>query len=128
MADDKDFMSKESSAGKRKYLKSYETLPAQLLNCYGEAKFARMSDESLWTYVYLIFADALSLFSRVSQSLRHFPVHCLCLSLAREMQKELKSGALWMSELCDNTAERRGVGRSGVYSAYGSMSDTCVFT
>ena len=69
MADDKDFMSKESSAGKRKYLKSYETLPAQLLNCYGEAKFARMSDESLWTYVYLIFADALSLFSRVSQSL-----------------------------------------------------------
>ena len=47
-------------------------------------------------------------------ALCQFPVHCLCLSLAREMQKELKSGALWMSELCDNTAERRGVGRSGV--------------
>lgn len=78
MADDKDFMSKESSAGKRKYLKSYETLPAQLLNCYGEAKFARMSDESLWTYVYLIFADAL-IYSVVSLSRYSMSVSCTLL-------------------------------------------------
>ena len=41
----------------------------------------------------------------------------VCWSIAGEMQKELKTGALWMSDLCDNTAERRGVGRSVVYSA-----------
>ena len=33
---------------KRDYLKVYEQLPAQLLNVYGEAKYAKLSDERVW--------------------------------------------------------------------------------
>ena len=33
---------------KRKWLKIYETLPNQLLNAYGAAKYIRMSDSDMW--------------------------------------------------------------------------------
>ena len=32
----------------RPWLKVYETLPPQLLNAYGEAKYARMAGEKVW--------------------------------------------------------------------------------
>ena len=33
---------------KRKWLKIYETLPNQLLNAYGAAKYIKMSDSDMW--------------------------------------------------------------------------------
>ena len=60
----------------RSYLKVYETLGPQLLNAYGEAKFMRMDDKTVW----------------------------------EELSKPMKSGAIWMCELCDKSAERRGIG------------------
>ncbi len=35
---------------KRKWLKVYETLPPQMLNAYGEAKFAKTSDAEVWIH------------------------------------------------------------------------------
>ena len=34
---------------KRAYLRVYETLPPQMLNAYGLAKFQKMSDDAVWT-------------------------------------------------------------------------------
>ena len=33
---------------KREWLKVFETLPPQMLNAYGPAKFAKMNDEAVW--------------------------------------------------------------------------------
>ena len=44
---------KKGDAGvgiKRKWLKSFEVLPAQLLNSYGRAQFSSMPDDKLWEY------------------------------------------------------------------------------
>ena len=81
-------MSKETEQGKktkdtdrgtkREYLRVYETLPPQMLNAYGPAKYAKMSDEAVWT----------------------------------NMSEPLKSGALYMTELCSKSAERRGTGQN----------------
>ena len=35
----------------RKYLKPYETLPVQMLNAYGAARWVDMSDHDLWQQV-----------------------------------------------------------------------------
>ena len=40
--------SKPQSDKKREWRKVFETLPVQLLNAYGEAKFAKTSDEDVW--------------------------------------------------------------------------------
>jgi hypothetical protein len=61
---------------KREFLKVFETVPPQMLNAYGPAKFAKLSDKQVWT----------------------------------EMNEPLKSGAVWMSEMCSKEPERRGVG------------------
>jgi hypothetical protein len=61
---------------KRPWLKVFETLPAQMLNAYGPAKFAKMSDSDVW---------------------QHFST-------------PLKSGAMYMTELCSKEEERRGIG------------------
>ena len=67
----------EKDAGsERKWLKVFETMPAQMLNAYGEAKYTRMRDEQVWEH--------------------------LC--------KALKSGAVYMTELASDEAERRGIG------------------
>ena len=60
----------------RPWLKVFETLPPQLLNAYGEAKYTRMPDEKVW--------DSFS--------------------------TPQKTGAKYMTELCSNEKERRGVG------------------
>ena len=45
-------VSKENDQGeKRPWLRVYETLPPQMLNAYGPAKFAKMSDQSVWTAI-----------------------------------------------------------------------------
>ena len=67
---------KKRPAEKRAWLKVYETLPCQMLNAYGPAKFAKLSDETVWA--------ALS--------------------------EPLKSGGMYMTELCSMEPERRGVG------------------
>ena len=67
---------KDASTHKRKWLKVFETMPAQMLNAYGPAKYAKLSDEEVWQH----------------------------------LNAPLKSGAEYMTELCDGTAERRGVG------------------
>ena len=67
---------KEGSGIKRPWLKCFETLPPQLLNAYGEAKFSKLSDAEVW----------------------------------RNFCEPLKSGAEYMTELCANDHERRGVG------------------
>ena len=49
---------KKGDAGvgiKRKWLKSFEVLPAQLLNSYGRAQFSSMPDDKLWEYSWLAF-------------------------------------------------------------------------
>ena len=38
----------DSGGSKRKWLKVFETPPVQMLNAYGEAKYAKMSDPSVW--------------------------------------------------------------------------------
>ena len=35
----------------REWLKVYETLPAQLLNVYGEAKYGGMADKAVWEHL-----------------------------------------------------------------------------
>ena len=67
---------KKDTGEKRSWLKVFETLPPQMLNAYGPAKYAKLSDEEVW----------------------------------KNMCMPLKSGAVYMTELCDSTAERRGVG------------------
>jgi hypothetical protein len=54
----------------------YETVPAQMLNGYGMAAFAKMPPDKVWA----------------------------------ELNKPLKSGAKYMTELCSAEDERRGVG------------------
>ena len=36
---------------KRNYLLAFETLPAQMLNVYGRAKWADMEDEAVWKHM-----------------------------------------------------------------------------
>ena len=43
----------EASGIKRKWLRTYELLPGQLLNVYGRARFSSMADETFWSYSYL---------------------------------------------------------------------------
>ena len=38
----------DSGGSKRKWLKVFETPPVQMLNAYGEAKYAKMSDPAVW--------------------------------------------------------------------------------
>ena len=66
----------DEGGSERAWLKVYETLPPQLLNAYGEAKYTRMGDEKVW--------DSFS--------------------------SPQKTGAKYMTELCSNERERRGVG------------------
>ena len=66
----------EDGGTERPWLKVFETLPPQLLNAYGEAKYTRMPDEKVW--------DSFS--------------------------SPQKTGAKYMTELCSNEKERRGVG------------------
>ena len=40
----------EDKGQKREYLKIFETLPPQMLNAYGPAKFAKLSDELVWKH------------------------------------------------------------------------------
>ena len=61
---------------KRKYLKSWELLPAQLLNVYGRAAYHTMEYDELWA----------------------------------QFKKPQKTGAAYMTELCDDTVERRSIG------------------
>ena len=61
---------------KRKYLKSWELLPAQLLNVYGRAAYQHMEYDELWA----------------------------------NFKKPQKTGAAYMTELCDDTVERRSIG------------------
>ena len=61
---------------KRKYLKSWELLPAQLLNVYGRAAYHHMEYDELWA----------------------------------NFKKPLKTGGAYMTELCDDTVERRSIG------------------
>ena len=63
------------SGQKRKWLKVFETLPPQMLNAYGEAKYNRMGNEKLWGHVV----------------------------------KELRSGAMYMTEFASGDMERRGI-------------------
>ena len=56
-------------------LKVFETLPPQLLNAYGEAKYGKLPDADVWKH--------------------------LC--------KPLKSGAMYCTEFCSVSEERRGV-------------------
>jgi hypothetical protein len=67
---------KAEGQGQREYLRVYETMPAQLLNAYGMAGFAKMDKEKVW----------------------------------EEINKPLKTGAKYMTELCSAEEERRGVG------------------
>ena len=67
---------KRKGEEKRKYLKTFELLPVQLLNAYGRAKYHEMEYDELWT----------------------------------NFKQPLKSGAAYMTELCDDTSERRGIG------------------
>ena len=60
----------------RENLRPYETLPAQLLNAYGMAGYAKMPMDRVW----------------------------------EEMNKPLKTGAKYMTELCSPAVERRAVG------------------
>ena len=68
--------SKTDGSRKREWLKVFETLPAQMLNAYGAAKYPKLSDATVW--------DAFN--------------------------QPLKTGALYMTELCSKDIERRGVG------------------
>ena len=61
---------------KRSWLRVYETLPCQMLNAYGPAKFAKLSDEVVW----------------------------------KALNEPLKSGGMYMTELCSIEHERRGIG------------------
>ena len=56
-------------------LRVYETLPPQLLNAYGEAKFSKLPDSEVW----------------------------------KNLSKPLKSGAMYMTEFCSASDERRGI-------------------
>ena len=67
---------KAEEQGTRENLRVYETMPAQMLNAYGMAGFAKMDQEKVW--------EALN--------------------------KPLKTGAKYMTELCSAEEERRGVG------------------
>ena len=39
---------REEEGSEREYLKIFETLPCQLLNAYGMAKYPKISDEKVW--------------------------------------------------------------------------------
>jgi len=65
-----------ASGQKRKWLMVYETLPSQVLNMYGAAKYIKMKDGDVW----------------------------------KHMSKPLKTGAAYMTELADESDERRGTG------------------
>ena len=67
---------KAPDQGERETLRVYETVPAQMLNGYGMAAFAKMPPDKVWA----------------------------------ELNKPLKSGAKYMTELCSPEDERRGVG------------------
>ena len=43
--------SEDSKGAKRSWLKVYETLPPQMLNAYGPAKFSKMSDSEVWRHL-----------------------------------------------------------------------------
>ena len=60
----------------REFLRVYETMPAQMLNAYGMAAFATMTQEKVW----------------------------------EDLNKPLKTGAKYMTELCSKAEERRCVG------------------
>ena len=42
---------RQDSGGPRSYLKCFETLGPQMLNAYGEAKYAKMADEDIWKHM-----------------------------------------------------------------------------
>ena len=67
---------KAENQGERETLRVWETLPAQMLNGYGIAKFVSMQPPEVWN----------------------------------EMNKPLKTGAKWMTELCSMQKDRRCVG------------------
>ena len=59
----------------RPWLKVFETLPPQLLNAYGEAKYGKLPDSEVW----------------------------------KNLCKPLKSGAMYCTEFCSPSEERRGI-------------------
>ena len=65
----------EDQGQMRPWLKVFETLPPQLLNAYGAAKFGTLQDAEVWQH--------------------------LC--------KPLKSGAMYCTEFCSASEERRGI-------------------
>ena len=67
---------KGDAEGEREFLRVYETMPAQMLNAYGMAAFATMTQEKVW----------------------------------EDLNKPLKTGAKYMTELCSKAEERRCVG------------------
>ena len=42
------FLLASMTIGKKKNTTGYATAPSQLLNCYGAARFAKLSDELMW--------------------------------------------------------------------------------
>ena len=41
----------DDEGSKRPWLKVFETLPAQMLNAYGEAKYAKITDSQMWKHL-----------------------------------------------------------------------------
>ncbi len=44
-------VARQDAGGPRAYLKCFETLAPQMLNAYGEAKYAKMADEDVWKHM-----------------------------------------------------------------------------
>ena len=44
-------VARQEAGGPRAYLKCFETLGPQMLNAYGEAKYAKMADEDVWKHM-----------------------------------------------------------------------------
>ena len=44
-------VARKDSGGPRACLKCFETLAPQMLNAYGEAKYAKMADEDVWKHM-----------------------------------------------------------------------------
>ena len=68
--------SKTDGNRKREWLKVFETLPPQMLNAYGSAKYPQLSDASVW----------------------------------EAFNQPQKIAAMYMTELCSQETECRGVG------------------
>ncbi len=73
---------------KRPWLKVWETLPAQLLNAYGQSKWPRMSDESVWDHMIIPLKSGAMYGTELASS----DVDCRGGGLNRWMQALLEFG------------------------------------